>query len=137
MENKNKHLELIQGVINRMSSNSFALKGWAVTLVAGLFAIASKDARYIFFIITYIPIVLFWGLDSYYLLQERRYRSLYDKVRKQPDDKIDYDLNANIEEFKNGKNTWSSCLFSKTELGFYFPLAILTALVIVLSICIK
>ena len=42
-ENKLKHLELIQGIINRMASNSFALKGWAVTLVAGIFALASKD----------------------------------------------------------------------------------------------
>lgn len=32
MDNKLKHLELIQGVINRMASNSFKLKGWAVTL---------------------------------------------------------------------------------------------------------
>lgn len=28
MENKIKHLEFIQGVINRMANNSFMLKGW-------------------------------------------------------------------------------------------------------------
>jgi len=39
MENKIKHLEMIQGVINRMASNSFALKGWAVTLVSGIFCV--------------------------------------------------------------------------------------------------
>lgn len=39
MESKIKHLEMIQGIINRMASNSFYLKGWAVTLVAGIFAI--------------------------------------------------------------------------------------------------
>lgn len=44
MENKLKHLEMIQGIINRMASNSFALKGWSVTLVAGIFALSSKDA---------------------------------------------------------------------------------------------
>lgn len=37
------HLEMIQGVINRMARNSFALKGWAVTLVAGIFALSSKN----------------------------------------------------------------------------------------------
>ena len=45
MENKLKHLEMIQGIINRMASNSFALKGWSVTLVAGIFALSSKDAK--------------------------------------------------------------------------------------------
>lgn len=35
-DHKVSHLEMIQGVINRMAGNSFALKGWAVTLVAGI-----------------------------------------------------------------------------------------------------
>lgn len=70
-ESKLKHLEMIQGIINRMASNSFALKGWAVTLVAGIFALASKDTDKIYFLIAYVPIVVFWFLDSYYLLQER------------------------------------------------------------------
>ena len=90
MENKIKHLEIIQGVINRMAGNSFALKGWAVTLVAGIFALASKDADKLYFLVAYIPIIVFWGLDSYYLLQERLYRSLYDKVRLLPEDMIDF-----------------------------------------------
>ena len=51
MENKLKHLEMIQGIINRMASNSFALKGWSVTLVAGIFALSSKDANEIYFLI--------------------------------------------------------------------------------------
>ena len=37
MDRKMKHLEMIQGVISRMANNSFMLKGWAVTLVAGIF----------------------------------------------------------------------------------------------------
>lgn len=32
-----------------MASNSFALKGWTVTLVAGIFALASKDADKMYF----------------------------------------------------------------------------------------
>lgn len=83
MEKKLKHLEMIQAVINRMANNSFMLKGWTVTLVAGIFALASKDADKMYFLIAYIPLIIFWGLDSYYLLQERLYRSLYDKVRVQ------------------------------------------------------
>ena len=43
MEQKMKHLELIQEVIKRMANNSFLLKGWTVTLVTGILALASKD----------------------------------------------------------------------------------------------
>ncbi len=43
MENKIKHLEFIQIVITRMNVNSFFLRGWSVTLVAALFALAAKD----------------------------------------------------------------------------------------------
>lgn len=32
MENKQKHLEFIQSIINRMAGHSFLLKGWGVTL---------------------------------------------------------------------------------------------------------
>lgn len=67
MEEKMKHLEIIQGVINRMASNSFMLKGWAVTLVAGVLALAGNNTEKLYFIIAYIPIIVFWGLDSYYL----------------------------------------------------------------------
>ena len=81
MENKIKHLELIQGIINRMSSNSFMLKGWAVTLVAGTFAIASKDTDKMYFLVAYIPIIVFWFLDAYYLKQEHLYIALYNEVR--------------------------------------------------------
>lgn len=87
MDNKIKHLEMIQGIINRMAKNSFALKGWAVTLVAGIFALASKDADKLFCLIAYAPILVFWGLDAYYLLQERLYRTLYNKVRVMSEEK--------------------------------------------------
>ncbi len=132
MEDKYKHLEFIQNIITRMSSNSFALKGWAVTLIAGIFALASKDADKLYFLVAYIPILIFWGLDSYYLLQERLFRSLYNKIRKLKNEEIDFDMNTSLDEFKSDKNTWASCLISKTELWFYFPLAIVSTGIIIL-----
>jgi len=133
MENKIRHLEMIQGVISRMANNSFLLKGWAVTLVAGIFTLAAKDADKLYFIIAYIPIVVFWGLDSYYLLQERLYRSLYEKVSVYDENNIDFSLKATTSEFGNKKNNYLNCLISKTELCFYLPLAIVCAAVIVIT----
>ena len=69
MENRIRHLEMIQKTIDRMASNSFALKGWAVTLVAGIFVLAGKDMDKMFYLVAYIPIITFWLLDSYYLLK--------------------------------------------------------------------
>ena len=34
VDRKIKHLEFIQGVINRLASDSFRMKGWSVVLVA-------------------------------------------------------------------------------------------------------
>lgn len=133
MENKHKHLEMIQGVINRMAANSFSLKGWAVTLVAGIFALASKDADKMYFLVAYVPIIVFWGLDSYYLLQERLYRALYGKVRKLEDNKIDFDMNANLPEFKSAKNSFWGSFSSPTELWFYFPLALISAVIMIIT----
>ena len=133
MENKIKHLEIIQGVINRMAGNSFALKGWAVTLIAGIFALASKDADKIYFLVAYIPITVFWGLDSYYLLQERLYRSLYEKVRFLPEDKIDFSMKASAKEFKSKKNTFWDCFISPTECWFYLPLALVSTGIVILT----
>lgn len=133
MENKHKHLDLIQGVISRMASNSFMLKGWAVTLVAGIFALAGKDTDKLYFLVAYIPVLVFWGLDAYYLLQERLYRSLYEKVRQTGESNIDFSLKATTKEFGNYKNCYCICLFSKTELWFYLPLALVCTGIIIIT----
>lgn len=133
MENKRKHLELVQGIINRMSSNSFMLKGWAVSLVAGIFALAEKDTDRLYFLVAYIPIIIFWGLDAYYLLQERLYCSLYDKIRQTEEDKINFSLKATAKEFNSEKNRYDSCLFSKTELWFYLPLTMVSTGIIIIT----
>ena len=133
MDSKIKHLEFIQDVISRMASNSFMLKGWGVTLVAAVFALSSKDTDKSYFLVAYIPIFVFWFLDSYYLQQERLYRHLYDMVRCKQNDIIDFSLKATRKEFNYDNTTFCSCLFSKTELGFYLPLAVLCVGIIIVS----
>lgn len=57
-DQKIKHLEMVQSVISRMSQNSFSLKGWTSTLVAGIFTFSEKDESLTFLLILYVPIVL-------------------------------------------------------------------------------
>lgn len=75
-----KHLPLVQGVINRLAGNSFSLKGWSVTLVSALLALAGKDGTPWAAPIALLPALTFWGLDGFFLAQERLYRDLYARL---------------------------------------------------------
>jgi hypothetical protein len=118
MENKQKHLEFIQEAVNRMASNLFLLKGWTVTLIAALFALAAKDSKPIYFLIAYIPPFMFWVLDGYFLSQERRFRSLYDHVRMLAEGAIDFSMNT-APYRSEWRNTWPGAMFSKTLMIYY------------------
>jgi hypothetical protein len=69
-----KHLEFIQGIISRLAQNSFLLRGWSVTLVAGIHALASRNPSIYLVGIAILPALAFWGLDAFYLGQERNLR---------------------------------------------------------------
>lgn len=117
IESKLKHLEFIQNIISRMNSNSFLVKGWAITLVSALFALAAKDANLNYVLISYVVIPVFWVLDGFFISKERQYRDLYDVVRSSDSQGIDFNMNAS--EFNKGKNTWICGVFSKTLIPFY------------------
>lgn len=127
-EEKIKYLEIIQGVINRMANNSFMLKGWAVTLVTGIFILSDTEADKLFFIVAYLPIDVFWCLDSYYLCQERLFRKLYNSVCEKSNKNIDFSLKpskCNLKEYLK-------CVVSITELCFYLPLALVCVIIMII-----
>ncbi len=134
MDKKIKHLEMIQGVINRMAGNSFALKGWAVTLLAGIYALSGKEADIRFFIVSFIPVVAFWLLDSYYLYLEKLYRTLYDKVREM--DESDIDFSMNVQACRAETMPYSKCALSRTESAFYGAL-FFVCIVVVFATCLS
>ncbi len=80
-----KHLDFIQGVINRMGSNSFQMKGWMITIVSALLALYSSSSNKLYLLFAILPTLLFWYLDTYYLQQERKFRGLYNDVAKIPE----------------------------------------------------
>ncbi|MCY4424051.1 MAG: hypothetical protein OXC06_13395 [Acidimicrobiaceae bacterium] len=122
MESKLKHLELIQGVINRMASNSFRLKEWSVVLVSAILFLAAREDSGEVALIALVPAVVFWGLDAYFLRQERLYRALYDHVRMLEPHKIDFSMKT--DNFTGAKLTWPSSLFSTTLLAYYLAVVI-------------
>ncbi|MET0626525.1 MAG: hypothetical protein ABW250_26560 [Pyrinomonadaceae bacterium] len=136
--NKLKHLEIIQGVINRMAGNSFLVKGWCVTLVAAIIALASKDDDKRFIVVAFYPVLMFWVLDAYFLNQERLYRNLYDKVRLEDEAAVDFSMNAKAVPPPAGKpkETWVRAFLSLTLLLFYavMVVAILLCMLLVLRV---
>lgn len=54
MNKKPKYLESVQGVMNRMASNSVMLKGRAVTMVAGTIVFVGKNTDKLYFPVTYV-----------------------------------------------------------------------------------
>src|SRR5690606_3617782 len=104
IDSKLKHLEFIQGVINRLSTNSFLLKGWSVVLISALFALSASSSNAGFVMLAYIPAIVFWGLDGYFLGLERAYRSHYERVRKKELTEIDFCMA--IDDMPKGFKGW-------------------------------
>ena len=119
MERKLKHLDYIQQIVGRMAHNSFLIKGWSITLVFALFALAAKDTNDKYVIIAYSAVFVFWILDGYYLSQERLFRALYNNVRLKGEGEIDFSMDTSPFT-KNNSVCWISAIFSKTLVFFYF-----------------
>jgi len=130
MDGKLKHLEFIQGVINRLSTNSFLLKGWSVVLISALFALSARDSEVQFVFLAYIPALAFWALDGYFLGLERQYRNLYESVRTRSPDDADFDMR--VPQSGSGFLPWLNAVFSKTLLAFHGSL--IAAVILVMGI---
>lgn len=130
MEQKIKHLEMIQSIINRMAQNSFMLKGWALTLVAATFAFVPKQNIWFFIPIVLGPILIFVLLDAYYLQLERKYRNLYDMVRQKEESDIDFDmkLNANCS---TKESQYIQCIGSRSIWLYYLSIVIIAIGIII------
>ena len=109
-DKKIKHLEFIQNTISRMAGNSFIVKGWLITLISALYALAAKDANMDYVLISYFATPAFWSMNGYFLSQERRFRNLYNAVRNKKEENIDF--NMDTQEYQTFKNSWLSSMFS-------------------------
>lgn len=125
-----KHLEFIQNIVTRMARNSFLLKGWSVTLVAAIFALTVNNPSVYLVIIAIFPALAFWGLDAYYLRQERLFRQLYRKVSEDPDDVSAFSMDTS--GYERDVQGWFGTALSKSVLPFHGIVAGTVVLAIVL-----
>jgi len=130
MENKEslkeymlKEIEIIQDIIKRMAFNSFMIKGWAITLVAVALLLRGTEKYQVW--IAFIPLLVFWLLDAYFLWQERLYRKLYEWVINNRLKTDEYLFDMNAYRFKDEVQSKFRIMFSITLGWFYGSIAIL------------
>lgn len=127
-----KHLEMIQGIVNRLGHDSFLVKGWSMAMLVAAFVFISKSElnNSCFILILLIPTIGFWILDGYFLWQERLFREIYNDVRTWKE--TDFSMNV-VKHMKKPNKSWPSAIFSLTLNIFYGieVLFILTAFAII------
>ncbi|MBI2967325.1 MAG: hypothetical protein HYY40_05870 [Bacteroidetes bacterium] len=127
-----KELDLIQGLITRMASNSFEVKKWLIGILTAIVVfkydeLLGGNGQLIWLLL--VPVFCFWYLDAFFLSTEKLYREMYKwvvKYRSQTG-KYLYDLNSMSREFPDGntehlineKNNVWNVMFSKTIWPFY------------------
>jgi hypothetical protein len=115
-----KEAEIVQDIITRMGTNSFLVKGWAITLiVASLLITGFSYHRYV----ALLPWFLFWAYDAYFLRMEKLYRKLNDWLVDNRLKSEEFLLNMNKSNLENRFGKKTPCLqqvmFSKTLVAFY------------------
>ena len=70
-----------------------------------------------------MPVLIFWGLDAYFLRQEGLFRGLYDQVRQRNPGVEPFSMNA--AAYASGVTSWGSTLLSRTLAPFYGPVFII------------
>lgn len=118
LENKEKsavqaHINMLQGIINRMASNSANCKTWSITILTALLALYADDKICISNLwICYIPTGLFFFLDCYYLGLERQFikrqEKFVDKINNNNEFEKELFAVKADEESSFWKTIWSS-----------------------------
>lgn len=134
-----KEIDLIQACITRMAQNSFVCKGWVLTLTAALLALSKDELPHCVTGIVMIYFsICFWGLDAFFLQQEKKYRGKYNWVIKNrmTDERFMFDLNPNNEIMTDTKEKikFLNVMFSKTLLPMYLVILALSVIYTVVSI---
>ena len=120
-----------------MAANSFLLKGWSVTLSAALISLAAgKDANRKFVILAVFAPVLFWGLDVYYLHQERLFRALYDRIRlmANADWQAHGRFDMSTQALQNAVASWCEMIREPVVYGVHLLVIVIVAAILVFEV---
>ena len=124
-----KHLEIMQGVINRMAENSRSCKVWCVTLVAATLVLVARAGEPQHALIALVPTLLFLFLDSYYLALERSFVSSQNAfVGKLHRDELELTDVYRVVPKGMGWRLVGRCLFGSVSIWPFYLLVTVTIL---------
>ena len=116
-----KHLEMVQGLITRMAGYGASFKSYCIIVVTAVIGFALTLHRPAVAALALLPVLAFASADAQYLRVERRYRDLFNLIRKEGWDAMPtFDINlrsAPVQSYFSAITSWSI-------VGFYAPLAV-------------
>lgn len=138
-----KHLEMVQAVVARLGTDSFLIKGWAVTLTVALFGFAISGDDWRLAVLGAGPALALWCLDAYFLRAERLFRHLYDAIRSGSPEVEPFFMAATgawfesvvSRQYPDSQLRWRGVALSPTLRWFYLSLVVLAAALAVVLHC--
>lgn len=132
-----EYFKIIQNTISRMAQNSFLIKAWSITIIAGISVLTFSVINSLIFTILIGVVIVFWILDTHHLRFERLYRFLYedivdafnDSTRKAQIKMFD----MKYEAFKKKVHSFPRIMISKSEGLFYIALILALCFLIILN----
>ena len=121
------HLAIVQAVIQRMAANSTSSKTWCITLVSAILVVIADKGKPEYALLSLIPTVLFFALDSYYLSLEKSFRDSYNQfVKKLHKEQLQVDDLFVVKPSRgNGADLFLASIFSFSVWPFYLTLVVM------------
>jgi hypothetical protein len=132
-EAERDYLKIIQTVIDRMARCSFLIKGWSITIVAAILALDIRNLNPWLSAVGFLPVLVFWLLDSYYLRRERLFSKLYEKAISEldlalPNRTLPLFI-MNTKDFEKDVASWFCVVWSRTIWPLYLFLFLVVLVV--------
>jgi hypothetical protein len=116
-----KHLDMLQSLITRMAGYGASFKSYCITVTTAVIGFAFTLNRPAVAALALLPVIAFAIADAQCLRVERRFRDVFNQVRKESWDTVpSFDMNpvsAPIQSFLSAATSWSI-------VWFYSPLAV-------------
>jgi hypothetical protein len=125
-----KQLEMIQAIVSRVASNEAALKNWCITVTTTVCGFGITLHQPLVTLLALLPITSFALLDAQYLRVERRFRRLFDHVRREDWAQLPgFEISLSAAP----KIAYWDVLCSWSIFNFYAPLALGVVIVVVIT----
>lgn len=116
-DDKVNHLRIVVELLDQLNRATMYSRRWCVSLCAVFLALASQVDGMGVSYIAFFPILFLWVLDAQNERQEALLLRLYDRVRRTPPDRIDFDISTSA--LKTPGDTVMRYLFRGETFLFY------------------